>query len=199
VELALDRTGEERTLLEKEGRLVPSALLPDGSAMVFQARPPDKPWEIWLLPLAQPDQARPLVASQFQNTRPDLSPDGRWMAFESNESGSGEIYVIGIGEARGRWQISTRGGEEPHWAPGGKELYYLSPEQRLMRVPVTTGATFDAGVPEPQFTMPIAPIPTRNRYRVAPAGDRFLALVPQGDQTNPPTTILLNWTRMLDR
>jgi Tol biopolymer transport system component len=199
LERALDRTGEERTIFEKTGRLAPSAILPDGSAMVLQYRPPDKPWEIWLLPLGHPDQAKPLVASEFQNTRPDLSPDGRWLAFESNESGSGEIYVIGIGEARGRWQISTRGGEEPHWAADGKELFYLSPEQKLMRVPVTTGIAFDAGVPEPMFPMAIAPIPTRNRYRVGPGGQRFLALVPQGDQTNPPTTVLLNWSRLLER
>jgi hypothetical protein len=68
-----------------------------------------------------------------------------------------------------------------------------------MRVPVTTGTAFDAGVPEPMFAMAIAPTPTRNRYRVAPDGQRFLALVPQADQSNPPTTVLLNWSRLLER
>ncbi len=199
MERALDRTGEDRTILEREGRLVPSALLPDGSAMVVQLRDPDKPWAIWLVSLGSPAQARPLVASEFQNTRPDVSPDGRWLAFESNESGASEIYVVGMGEARGRWQVSARGGEEPHWGPDGKELFYLSPEQKLMHVPVATGASFDAGVPEPMFPMAISPLPLRNRYRVAPDGQRFLALVPEADQTNPPTTVLLNWSRLLER
>jgi Tol biopolymer transport system component len=199
VEGSLDRTGEERTLLEREGRLVPAALTPDGATMIVQHRPPDKPWQIWQLPLAHPEQAKAVVMSEFQSTRPALSPDGRWLAFESSESGDSEVYVVGIGEARGRWQISTRGGEEPTWAPDGKELFYLSPEQKLMRVPVTIGTTFDAGVPEPMFAMAIAPIPARNRYRVSPDGQRFLALVPQGDQSNPPTTVLLNWSRLLER
>ena len=199
VERPLDRTGDGRTILAREGRIVPSALSPDGATLIVQYRPPDKTWQLWQLPLAQPEQAKPLIASEFQTTRPALSPDGRWLAFESNESGAGEVYVIGIGAARGRWQISTRGGEEPVWGPDGTELFYLSPEQKLMRVPVTTGTSFDAGVPEPLFTMAIAPIPTRNRYRISPDGQRFLALVPQGDAANPPTTVLLNWSRLLER
>jgi dipeptidyl aminopeptidase/acylaminoacyl peptidase len=101
--------------------------------MIVQYRAPDEPWEIWMMPLDHPEQAKAVIASQFQNTRPDLSPDGRWLAFESNESGAGEVYVVGIGAAHGRWQVSTRGGEEPHWGPDGKELFYLSPEQKLMR------------------------------------------------------------------
>jgi hypothetical protein len=177
----------------------PSAFTPDGKTLYFQNRPPDKNWEVWTLPIGRPQEAKLLVASEFYNTRPALSPDGRWLAFESNESGASEIYVVGVAGASGRWQLSTRGGEEPHWGPKGDELFYLSPENKLMRVAVTTGANFDAAVPEPLFSITLAPLTIRNRYRVSPDGERFLALAPQGDQANPPTTVLLNWNRLLER
>jgi hypothetical protein len=68
-----------------------------------------------------------------------------------------------------------------------------------MKVDVTTGASFDAGTPEAQFTMTFSPLAIRTRYRLAPDGQHFLVLAPQGDQANPPTTILLNWNRLLER
>jgi Tol biopolymer transport system component len=197
VERSLDRTGVERTLVEGEGRLVPSALSPDAATMFFQKRAPEKPWEIWRLPTAEPKNAAALIASEFPNTRPGLSPDGRCLVFESDESGRSEIYVVGVAGAQGRWQISSRGGDDPAWGPDGKELFFLSPDRKLMRVPVSTGATFDTGIPETLFLMPIAPNPTRNRYRVSPDGQRFLALLPQDDQANPPTTVILHWDRLL--
>jgi eukaryotic-like serine/threonine-protein kinase len=199
VERALDRTGEEKVLFEAPGRAGPSAFTPDGRSLIFQRQLPDKPWQIWTLPIGQPAQAKAVVASEFYNGRPAVSPDGRWLAFESTESGAAEIYVVGIAGASGRWQISTRGGEEPAWGPDGRELFYVSPENRLMRVAVTTGSSFDAGVPEPLFGVTLARLNIRNRYRVAPDGQRFLVLTPQGDLANPPTTVLLNWTRLLER
>ncbi len=199
VERALDRTGEEKVLFEAPGRAAPSAFSPDGKILVFQHQPPEKRWQIWTLPIGQPGEAKALVASEFSNARAALAPDGRWLAFESNESGVAEIYVVGIAGASGRWQISSRGGEEPAWSPDGKELFYLSPENKMIRVAVTTGSSFDASVPEPLFAATLAPIAIRNRYRIAPDGQRFLVLAPQGDLANPPTTVLLNWNRLLER
>ena len=199
VERALDRTGEESVLFEAPGRSLPSAITPDGKSLIIQRQPPEQPIQTWTLPIGHPDQAKAILASEFYNGRPALSPDWRWLAFESNESGAAEIYVIGIAGASGRWQVSTRGGEDPAWGPDGKELFYLSPENKMMRVAVTTGASFEADVPEPLFAAMLAPLTIRNRYRIAPDGLRFLVLAPQGDEANPPTTVLLNWNRLLER
>jgi len=78
-------------------------------------------------------------------------------------------------------------------------LYYLSPEQRLMRVEVQTGDAFDASVPEPMFVANLRPIPTNNRYLLSPDGERFLMLSSLREDTTPPTTIVINWTAELGR
>ena len=200
VERSLDRTGEERLLFDATtGRAAPLSFTPDGKSLVFQRQFPDKPWQIWTVPIGQPGQAKVVVGSEFPNIRGTVSPDGRWLLFESIESGVPEVYVVGFGGASGRWQISTRGGEDPAWGPDGKELFYLSPENKMMRVAVTIGASFDASVPEPLFAVTLAPLSLRNRYRVAPDGQHFLTVAPQGDAANPPTTVLLNWNRLLER
>jgi Tol biopolymer transport system component len=196
---ALDRTGTERVLMESPDRLVPQCFAPDGKTLIVQRQAAAAPWSLWQLPLGHPEQATAVVTSNFYNVRAAVSPDGRWLAFESGESGESEIYVVGFAGASGRWQISTRGGQEPAWSPNGKELYYLSPESRMMKVAVTTGSSFDAGVPEAAFVSQIAMTAIRNHYRLTPDGQRFLVITPQGDQSKPPTTILLNWTSLLQR
>ena len=107
--------------------------------------------------------------------------------------------MVGIGGTSGRWQISTRGGTEPAWSPDGKELFYLSIDNRMMRVPVATGVAFDAGVPEPLFPLGLAPVQVRNRYRVSNDGERFLAVVPAGRGGVAPMTVVLGWDQALGR
>jgi Tol biopolymer transport system component len=199
LERALDRTGTDRKLFESPDRLVSQTLTPDGQTLIVQRAPVGGTWSLWRIPLAHPEQAEAVVTSKFYNVRAALSPDGRWLAFESGESGQSEIYVVGIGGASGRWQVSTHGGQEPAWSPDAKQLYYLSPESKMMRVPVTTGASFDIGIPEAVFVTSIPLLNTRNRYRLAPDGLHFLVITPEGDQAKPPTTVLLNWSRLLQR
>jgi len=199
VKRALDRSGAEELLLESADDLGVNSVTPDGRRLIFQRRPAEQQWQLWKMPLDHPDEAKAIVESKYYNVRPALSPDGRWLAFESGEAGRSEIYVIGLDGTGGRWQISTRGGVEPAWSPDGKELFYLSPESKMMRVAVTTGASFDVGVPEPMFGVTYAALTIRNRYRVSPDGQRFLVLAPQGDAAKPPITVLLNWRRLLER
>ena len=194
---ALDRTGEEELLFESADLLSLADVTPDGESLVFVRRKADEPWATWLLPIGHPDRARPLVANRFWNYRAQVAPNGRWLAFQSDESGQNEIYVIALAASSGRWQISTRGGSEPHWGPDGRELFYLSPESRMMRVEVDTGAAFEAGIPEPMFIVSLDQSRIRNRLLVSNDGQRFLALAPQGDQQVPPTTVVLNWSRLL--
>ena len=93
----------------------------------------------------------------------------------------------------GKWQISTNGGSEPHWAPDGNKLYYLTPGSRMTEVEVETGETFEAGIPEPIFPVTLRPILTHNRFLIAPDGERFLLLSSLREATTPPTTVVLDW------
>ena len=131
-----------------------------------------------------------------------FSPDGKWVAYASNESGKWEIYVTSFPDARGKWQISSSGGEQPRWQGDGKELFYLSLDGKMMAAPVTTGAHFDAGTPVVLFQgTPRQPVLVYDLfvYDVSRDGQRFLinTQVKQGD--GAPMSVILNWPAKLDK
>ena len=134
--------------------------------------------------------------------RAALSPDGKWLAYESDETGVLEIFVSPFPDAgRNRWQISTEAGRQSFWAPDSEELFYVS-DQRLMVVSVRTDPSFVAGKPEILFEWPYFQTPGRN-FDITPDGNRFLMskpLVPD-DETTLPTQInvVLNWDEELKR
>jgi Tol biopolymer transport system component len=197
---ALDRTGADETLFaagELADRLAVNVLAPGGKTLYLQQRLGGGEWEIRRLALGAGAKPEPVVGSEATNVQAVLSPDGRWLAFTSFESEPPEVYVVGVAGAAGRWQVSTKGGAEPAWGPDGRELFYLSLENRLMRVAVSTGSAFDAGVPEPLFPVALSPIVVRNRYRLAPDGERFLAVVPAGRGGSAPMTAVLGWDAAL--
>ena len=126
-----------------------------------------------------------------------FSPDGRWVAYQSNESGRFEIYVRPFPGPGGQWTVSTSGGVYPRWSPDGKELYYLAPGGTLMAASVAVkGATLEAGTPW-RSSRPASSaagrslVGARQQYDVAPDG-RFLINVETGSAI-PPITLLLNW------
>jgi len=133
------------------------------------------------------------VDASFQgNSR--FSPDGRWIAFESDESGKSEVYVRPFPEGAGRWQISPSGGGNPFWRRDGKELYYINPELKIVAVPITLSPAFRAGPPSPLFT--IRPGPGQP-FDVSADGQRFLVDAASSDQGSPPFSLVLNWTGLL--
>lgn len=106
--------------------------------------------DLWLLTIPELKASEFLKASSTLKTG-RFSPDGRWVAYASNESGRWEIYVTSFPEAHGKWQVSNAGGNQPRWRGDGKELFYLSTNSRIMAIPVKTGANFDAGTPTALF------------------------------------------------
>jgi eukaryotic-like serine/threonine-protein kinase len=131
-----------------------------------------------------------------------FSPDGKWVAYASNETGKWEIYVTSFPVPRGKWQVSVGGGEQPRWRGDGKELFYLSPDSRVMAVPVTTGANFDSGTPVTLFqAAPRQPIPIYDLfvYDVSRDGQRFLIITPVKEAETAPMSIVLNWTAKLNK
>ncbi len=131
-----------------------------------------------------------------------FSPDGKWVAYASNETGKWEIYVTSFPEARGKWQVSSGGGEQPRWRGDGKELFYLSSDAKMMAAPVTTGANFDAGTPVALFqATPREPVPLYDlfAYDVSRDGQRFLILTQVKRAESAPMSIVLNWTAKLNK
>jgi eukaryotic-like serine/threonine-protein kinase len=131
-----------------------------------------------------------------------FSPDGKWVAYASNETGRWEIYVTSFPEARGKWQVSTGGGEQPRWRGDGKELFYLSSDAKMMAAPVTTGSNFDAGTPVALFqATPREPVPLYDlfAYDVTRDGQRFLILTQLKQAETSPMSIVLNWTAKLNK
>jgi len=198
VSRSVDGTGEETVLLQSEGMLRPQSISADGSLMAFVKNEAGLE-DIWVLDPRQPAKAHAIAdAKDFSEDRATLSPDGRWVAYESNESGIGEIYARSTSGA-GRWQVSTRGGQEPLFGPDGRELFYLSPSNELVRVSIAPGDAFEAGIPEPLFRASLYAASIRRRYLVSPDGQRILTVAPVSGQTQPPTTIVLNWTAAVER
>jgi eukaryotic-like serine/threonine-protein kinase len=130
-----------------------------------------------------------------------FSPDGKWVAYASNESGREEIYVTSFPGAHGKWQVSNAGGEQPKWRSDGKELFYLAPDGKMMAVPVTVGANFDAGTPVALFQAnPREMIATSERfdYDVSKDGQRFL-INTELKSGLTPMSVVVNWTAGLNK
>ena len=144
-----DGTGTAEQLTQGAVAQFPSTVTPDGTALIFREEtPPSKigtppGMDLVLLPLQGERRPRPLLPTPFDELNAEVSPDGRWLAYESNESGRNEIYVRPFPNVdAGKRQVSTNGGTQPLWARNGQELFYES-MGALMRVPVKTGSTFE--------------------------------------------------------
>jgi eukaryotic-like serine/threonine-protein kinase len=193
---ALDSAAEEQVVDEPSRWPCAEGFTPDGESVLANLTKGSDRYDVWRYGIGRPGSGAPVVELESSSSRPALSPDGRWLAFQGDESGRDEIYVTPLAGTGARVQISTHGGREPEWGPDGTELFYVSSESRLMRVAVQTGASFDAGDSVSLFTIPVDPVLGRNRYLVAPDGERFLVrTTPHGGPANTPVTVVLNWNR----
>ena len=133
------------------------------------------------------------LSTQFSEAQGAFSPDGKWVAYQSNESGRYEIHVRPFPGPGGQWQVSTSGGISPRWRADGKELYYIAPDSKLMAVGVSTqGTTFTPGTPEALFPTHITPGVFKQQYDVAHDG-RFLINTELDTASTEPIHLLLNW------
>jgi Tol biopolymer transport system component len=143
------------------------------------------------------------VASEYVEGQARLSPDGRWIAYVSNESGAYEVYVRAFPSGEGKQRVSIRGGMEPQWRADGKELFYLATDRNLLSVAVRVGLILEAALPTPLFETRMSnvfnPSYTRNQYVVSADGNRFLINQPPSGAGQPPITIVVNWPALLKR
>ena len=194
---AVDGSGRPERL--GEGQLA-SSVSPDGKRLVFA-----EGGDVKELALDGSGRIRPLLQTPAGERNAVISPNGRWLAYESNESGREEVHVRPFPDVEGgRWQVSTAGGARPVWARNGTELFYLAPGGALMRVTVDSGTTWSAGVSIKLFDWPYYSTAAANgrTYDVSADGQRFL-MIRRGDgsddSASPPIVIVQYWTEELKR
>ncbi len=150
-------------------------------------------FDIWAVHVTE-RKAEPILETRANEVQPRLSPDGRWLAYTSDESGTWEVYVQGFKERRGKWLVSSAGGSQPLWRGDGKELFYAGLDGRLFAVTVSGDQTFEAGQPRPLFQTTLPPMlaPFRTGYAVSPDGQRFLLNSLHPNPEPPAITIVFN-------
>ncbi|MGD1095746.1 MAG: hypothetical protein ABSB35_27600, partial [Bryobacteraceae bacterium] len=195
--------GGEQSLTQTANAQTPSDWSRDGRFVLFHERTPAR-FELLVLPItpeggpAVNEKPRRYASGSFNSRRGRFSPDTRWVAYESDESGRTEIYIDGFPEMHGKVQVSTNGGTFPQWGPGGRELFYVSPDNSLMAVNLKVGAdAVEPSAPRELFPLPVVDAGV-NPYDVAPDGQRFLVPgTPQ--QAAQPLTLVVNWPALLKK
>jgi serine/threonine-protein kinase len=194
-----DGSREAQTVVSLDGTAYIKALLPDGGSGILDYQRSTGPGNIVQSKLGEGATPTEVVNTGFAEFAAALAPDGRWLAYQSNESSRPEIYVREMAGAGSRWQISTGGGEEPRWSHDGRELYYRN-GNLFMSVAISTRPSFQAGTPTNLFGG-IFDLRTNTgiTYDVDPKGNRFLMIRPAEESTAPSVMIVVNWFEELRR
>jgi dipeptidyl aminopeptidase/acylaminoacyl peptidase len=172
---------------------------PDGKTFLFTQRTPRGNFDIWTMPVNPRGKAAPLVDTPFDEWSPRFSPDGRYVAFASDETGRYEIYVAAFPFTGGKTRVSAAGGWLPRWSRDGHELFYLAGDLRLMALPVRLAPSLTLGAAQALFSVKRAtewvdakPNVGWPDYDVSPDGTKFLAIVP-GPANQQPLTAVINF------
>jgi Tol biopolymer transport system component len=191
-----DGARDEKNIVHDEVPNFPSDWSRDGKYILYF-----RFTDLWFTPFPELKSSLFMKApSALRNAQ--FSPDGKWVAYASNESGKWEIYVTSFPDARGRWQVSSSGGEQPRWRGDGKELFYLSLDGKMMAAPVTLGTNFDAGTPVALFqSTPRQPVLVFDFfvYDVSRDGQRFLINTQVKPAESAPMSVILNWPAKLGK
>ena len=149
---AANGAGSEELLLESSQNKTAYSWSPDGRFLLYRAQDPRTQSDLWVLPLDGDRKPFVFLNTPFDERTAEFSPDGKWVAYQSTESGRWEIYVRPFPGPGGQWQVSTSGGSQVRWRPDGKELYYIAPDGTLMAAALAvSGAAFEPGVPVALF------------------------------------------------
>jgi eukaryotic-like serine/threonine-protein kinase len=195
--------GDESLLLNSSGYKYATSSSRDGRFLLYSVENPKTKSDLWVLPLNGDRKPIPFLRTEFNESSGQFSPDGHWIAYTSDESGSDEIYVreFSSGSAKGswdaasKWLISKGGGTNPKWRGDGKDLFYVASDGKLMSVAINAKPVFEAGEPRPLFQLP----PGFIGGDVTADGRRFLIGVPVAQSASVPFTVVLNWQTTLKK
>ena len=195
--------GSPQRVLSAAKAVVPTDWSTDRRIVIYQTREPDTGSDVWVLPLAGDAPPRPFARSRFNERDARLSPNGRWMAYASDETGAFEVYVQSFMSPGIKWQISSGGGWGPVWRRDGSEIFYLSRDGRLMAVAVESGTRFQAAAPTALFRVPgeIADESAAS-YAITADAQRFLLNLAAPDRAKLPpfrAEVVVNWLSELKR
>lgn len=192
--------GPEEVLFKSGEWKFPDDWSADGRFIVYQSLNPKTKWDLWVLPMSGDRQPLPFLQTEFNEEQAQFSPDGKWIAYTSDESGAPEVYVQTFPASGGKWRVSAGGGCQPRWRRDGRELFYIAADRRLMAVDVRLGATFEAGAPKALFGTRVLTLTVfRNHYAVSADGQRFLINSTIEETSPTPISVVMNWTRELKR
>jgi hypothetical protein len=165
---------------------------PDGKFLLYGNA------DIMTLPLTGEGKPEAYLQTKYLEYGATFSPDGRWVAYESDESGRNEIYVQGFPERRGKWLVSAEGGRTPEWRADGKELYWVGPDRTLMAASVELqAARMRPGQPEALFRLPAVDLYAT--FQPGRDGRRFLVQEPESAPKDRPMVVVENWGARLGR
>jgi eukaryotic-like serine/threonine-protein kinase len=197
-ELHANSAGTEKLLLKTNVPKTPSGWSSDGRLLFYDSINPETGGDIWVLPLVGTPEPYPVVRTAADEHYGTLSPDGRWLAYISNETGAYEVYVESFPATGFKRQVSAQGGFEPHWRRDGKELFYMAPNRMLMAVGVKSNpTTLEVSPPKALFATRIKWMEIQavaHHYAAAPDGQRFLISSATDEAQSLPVTIVLNWS-----
>jgi serine/threonine protein kinase len=191
--------GAEELLYADGLTKTPMSWSPDGKFMMYSVHDPKTEYDLLVLPLKGDRKPFPFLKTQFSEQSGQFSPDGRWIAYQSDESGRQEIYMAPFPSTGGKRQVSLAGGIFPRWRGDGKELFYVAPDGRLMAAEIgIKGAEVEIGAVRPLFVGPVL-AGDGYKYDVSADGQRILAVVPIGQAAPEPLTLVQNWPAALKK
>ena len=185
--------GEGEVVFESATEMYPSSVSPDGENLFFFRGGETTNYDIWVLPLSGEAEAYPFIDTDFVEYTGMISPDGRWLAYGSDESGSPEIYVTAFPERGRKWQISTSGGQSPRWGAGGSEILYHATDGTLIAVAVESRAGgLLIGEAVPLFNTGVQPF-GNHFWAISEDGERTLVLETMTEMDAPNLSVVINW------
>jgi eukaryotic-like serine/threonine-protein kinase len=192
--------GADELLLKSDRINMPNDWSSDGRFLLFRSTDPQMGRDLWVLPVSGDKKPFPFVKSPYEEREGQFSPNGKWIAYQSNESGRFQIYVQPFPGPGGKFQISVNGGAQPRWNKNGKEIFYLSLDSKMMAAPVTLSRddqAVEAGTPAALFAVRIAggPLPgiVKQQYAVSSDGQRFLVNLTPDEGAASTITMIWNW------
>ncbi len=193
-----DGSGTIERLTTSEAAQIPTSYAPDSHLLAFTQGSAKNGADIWLLPLEGERKPRPFLQTAFDEHGAKFSPDGRWLVYESNESGRSEVYVQPVSGSSAKWQISADGGGSPRWSRAGREIVYRN-GTKMMAVEVSTAPAFKAERPHLLFDKEYLDPYFSGFYDITADGERFVIVKPVERQRLTRINVVLNWFEELKR
>ena len=191
-------SGEEELIVDSPGRNFPRHWTRDGQFILFGWFIRDS-LDLWMLPLMGEGKPKPILETPFSQWSARVSPDGRWLAYNSNESGRVEAYIQPFQTPGEKLRLSVNGSGPVSWRGDGKELFYLALDGTMMAVPIQAGDAMEPGIPQSLFQTGIATATVLRQFAVTEDGQRFLLLAPLPAESATAITVVLNWNVRLEQ